>query len=138
MKKRLLLLLFSLIGVPPVAANIGVNLLWDDCALGGGRVVNHDACDVARTLIVSVVTDQLLEQINGAQGYIHVSFDSGDIPDYWRVDASGCRSGQLTADATIDPAVAAEWYIMNCSSWADPRVAQGARSAAASSTGRRA
>lgn len=88
-------------GTVPATANIGVNLLWDDCYQGGGRFVNHDACDAARTLIVSVETDQLLDQINGAQGIIYASFDSGDIPDYWRVDAGACRSGQLAADGNV-------------------------------------
>lgn len=99
MKWLLSSILCMFLAGPAVAQ--GINLFWDDCYLGGGRSVNDDACEATRTLIISVDTPQTFSDILGALGYIDVSFDTADIPDYWRVDAGGCRPGGLSADALV-------------------------------------
>lgn len=93
---------------PAISGTPTVKLLWDDCGLGKGMVSKTPVCDsdtgLPYKLVVSLEPDGALDNLNGAQGYIDAWFDASTLPDFWRLDTGGCRSGSLSADGLIGDA----------------------------------
>jgi len=91
---------------PALAQAPGINLNWDDCTLGSPASNKTNACNsnfgAPSKLIISVNPGgTALDNVNGAQGVVDIQMDTGDIPDWWRIDNGACRAGALIADVAV-------------------------------------
>lgn len=88
----------------PVAAQ-GINIAWDDCTLGNYVHDKSDACNsdfgAPHKLVISLDPQGVIADVNGAQGIVDFAFDSGAVPDFWRLEPGGCRQGKLAADVHV-------------------------------------
>lgn len=97
-----------LLALGPAAAaaqTAGINLWWDDCGLGAPRMDMAFACNTnvwpPDRLVVSIANSTEIDGVIGAEGSIVLQVDGPVIPDFWRLDAAGCRSGLMLADAEV-------------------------------------
>src|SRR5437762_902283 len=78
-------------------------LTWDDCAdLGAGGHDNLALCNDNTghsTLYCAFIMPQAADQVIGIEAVVDVQHSSSDLPDWWRMDLGGCRSGTLLANA---------------------------------------
>lgn len=90
---------------PSAAHAQGINLAWDDCTLGSFVHDKSDACNsdvgAPHKLVISLDPQGVIANVNGAQGIVDFQFDSGAVPDFWRIEPGGCRQGKLAADVHI-------------------------------------
>lgn len=105
MKKVLLLTGALMIVASAAFAQSGINLHWDDCTLGAAASDKVDACTqnfgAPNKLIISIGGPDIINDVNGAQGVVDVQTTAPVLPDYWRLDAAGCRQGKLAADVFV-------------------------------------
>lgn len=102
---RLVLLIAFLSIAPTMTLAQGINLFWDDCSIGGGRSDKTMLCDsdagAPYDLILSLQPVTHIDDIVGAEGTIVITMDGPVVPDFWRLDAGGCRQGALSADPKV-------------------------------------
>lgn len=84
----------------------GSNLFWDDCSAGAALTDKTDLCNsnagAPKKLIVTFNPGaSTVADVNGVDGVIDVLVDDTALPDYWRLDAAGCRSGRLSSDVNV-------------------------------------
>lgn len=98
------LALFSIVlcaGAPTDARAVGSNLAWDDCFQGAPASMKTFTCDADDgapfTLVGSFVPPEGVDQMNGMQAIVDLCTMPHALPDWWRVGASDCRAGALTA-----------------------------------------
>lgn len=107
--KKVLLLTGAMLALTVAAASAqGINLNWNDCTLGAPAGDLADPCNsnfgAPNKLIVSIDPAGTITNVNGAQGIIDIQVAGGVVPDYWRLDAAGCRAGRLSADVAVGSA----------------------------------
>ena len=97
------LLLAGLLAAGPAAsASEGLYLTWNDCALG--LAASHDvtnSCDSdlgQQTLFCAFTVPALVDSVLGVQIAVDLQHSEASLPDWWRLDAAGCRAGELHAD----------------------------------------
>jgi hypothetical protein len=104
--KKVLLLTGALMLVASAAfAASAINMHWDDCTLGAPATDKIDAClanfGPPNKLVLSVGGADIITNVNGAQGVIDIQTTAAVLPDFWRLDAAGCRQGKLAADVGV-------------------------------------
>ena len=109
-----LTLCLSLSLAPLVARAHGVNLRLGDCSANNG--VNSAPLACAATsqpvdLVASVELSNALPNFCGASALIDFQAASASLPNWWRFDGPGCRSGSCTAawNASSGNACTALW-----------------------------
>lgn len=86
------------------AAPTGYNLFWDDCSLGAAQVDATDPCASeagSHRLVMSLMPGEVLESVIGVNVVIRMVVDAPVLPDWWRLDGGGCRTGKLIGDYLI-------------------------------------
>ena len=119
MKRSLLAtsLLAAMLLAPPSAAAGGVNLAWNNCASEGGTANRSSACDSnsgTNILAGSFVVSADLAGVTGVEIVLDLIVGDGisTIPPWWDLNSStGCRSGSITMNPTVNPAnsVCTDW-----------------------------
>jgi hypothetical protein len=95
---------FLVLASTPSFAGIATpHLTWDDCWNGSYLVsTKQDSCANGpvgpHALVISITPLKPLTMVNGAQGYIDVTFAADHIPDFWQAQSGGCANGMLTSD----------------------------------------
>jgi hypothetical protein len=80
----------------------GLYLTWGECALDGAAV--HDrswTCDSdlgLSDLFCAFGVGATVDSVLGAEVVVDVQHAAPVLPDWWRLDVGGCRSGDLLAD----------------------------------------
>lgn len=103
---RFLLLGAALLMTPSaaLAADPTFNFLWDDCSLGAYSTNKVSTCDSnigpPYKMVVSLVPGSVIEDVIGAEGVIELAFNRW-VPDFWRVDPSGCFPSRMSVDAAV-------------------------------------
>lgn len=96
-------------------AQSGIILRVGDCAAGSNvqSVVNDCSLNTgnALDLVVSCVVPMPFPDFVGAIGYLNVLPSDATVPDWWRLDGSGCRASAFTSvgDATVSPSCSTVW-----------------------------
>ena len=116
MKKAIILVVGLLaLSATTAFAQSGLNLYVGDC--GGGTTTSTvtNACTTntgtAMTLVGSIVLPSSMADFVGCAAIVDVQTDAATIPDWWRGDGAGCRSGAITGlmDATVSPSSSTVW-----------------------------
>lgn len=96
-------------------AQSGIILRVGDCAAGSNvqSVVNDCSLNTgnALDLVVSCVVPMQFDNFVAAMSVIDVQTASATLPDWWRMDAGGCRAGAFTVegDAAVSPSCPTIW-----------------------------
>lgn len=92
MKRWLLLMCVSSFLAAPVQA--GINLSWDDCGSAGASRKDF-ACNtntgIPFRLIGSIVPNETMGGVVGAEATINVLGTQAQLPDWWKFGADACR-----------------------------------------------
>jgi hypothetical protein len=98
--KKILTLTVGLMIVASAAMASGLYLGFNDCASGAPATFVTQACTsnggTAMTLIASIVLPHPMANFVSAGVVIDVQTTAATLPDWWRVDAGGCRPGAAT------------------------------------------
>ena len=85
----------------PADAAEGIYLTWNDCALGASQTSNLDfACaDNGGTneLFCAFTMPQAANNVIAIEVVVDIQHSTTALPDWWRLDAGGCRGGSLMA-----------------------------------------
>ena len=105
MKKVLLLTGAMMIVASASFAAAGIDFAWDDCPLGAPQPNKVDACGAnfgaPNKLILGVGLDEIISNVNGAQGIIDVQLDAPTLNDFWGLEGGGCRAAALQTDVNV-------------------------------------
>ena len=100
--RAFLLGLTLLLAAGPARAAGGVHLTWGDCALqGAGQPVQAFACDTdlgSEVLYCGLVMPAPTDSVLGLELTVDIQHSAPVLPDWWRFNVAGCRSGSLGAD----------------------------------------
>jgi hypothetical protein len=93
-----------LAGLPSAArAAEGLYLTWDACAFEpAASPVKVFACSTdsdTLQLHVGFTLGQPVDNVIGLEVVVDIQHESATLPDWWRLDAAGCRAGALRSDA---------------------------------------
>jgi hypothetical protein len=96
----LALALAALAPVRDARAAEEIGLAWNDCGAFGvpQMVFNCPVPAFSRSMIVTAITAQDVDQVVGAAMVLDVVTDSPSLPDWWRLGPGECRAGKLGAD----------------------------------------
>lgn len=116
MKKILTLTVGLMIVASASMAQSGLNLYSADCSAGSTVQAVTNACTSntgqAMNLVASCVMPVFsMNDFVGAATIIDLQSAAAALPDWWRADAAGCRSGAVTVlqDATVSPNCITIW-----------------------------
>lgn len=104
---RAALLALCLLAFAPAAAQgqAGINLDWNDCDAGGGRMELAFACDSSVgapfIAILSVVVPADMPQFVAASTTVDLCFIGGALPPWWQTLAGQCRQNAISM--SFDP-----------------------------------
>lgn len=95
---------------PPLAAPAGaagaIGMGWDECRSGSGSADQGFTCgdnDLALELVVSFEVPAVTSAVIGVDVVVDVQHGAATLPDWWRMEGGGCRSGGLVASADFAP-----------------------------------
>ncbi len=103
--KRVLTLAAALLvfGATSALAQAGLNLYWNGCSVDGATAATF-ACNTnsgSNFMYGSVVLGVDMTDYLGTSAVVDMTFESGAIPDWWAVNAGGCRAN--SASMSFDP-----------------------------------
>ena len=102
MKKILVFAALMLVVVAPATLAAGISLGWNDCIQGSGAANADGLCTSTSgapyTMVQSLENPPALSQFISATTVMRVATDQATLPDWWRCDAAGCRTGRLLVD----------------------------------------
>jgi hypothetical protein len=104
MKKTVILCGVLLALSASMASAAGINLLWNDCSVGGSSGIsfacNTNSAASAHTFVVSFVCPPGITAYVSNQATVIVQSDAATLPDWWAIKGTGqCRNGAATANA---------------------------------------
>ncbi len=88
-------------------AQAGINLLWNDCAAGGGVSEMAFACDSSFgepfLAVISVVLSDDVQQCIGVTAAVQACFGSPTLPPWWQTRFGQCRFDAITISLDSQP-----------------------------------
>ncbi len=115
LRYTLALVLAGLLTATAAFADDGIILRVGDCSAGSTvqSIVNDCSSNAgnALDLVVSCVVPMPFDNFVAAMSVIDVQTASATLPDWWRMDAGGCRAGAFTVegDAAVSPSCPTIW-----------------------------
>ena len=89
-------------------AQHGISMRWNACARSGGAGDRVFACNTnagTETLVLSLASSALIENVSSCEVTIEVATTSGSMPSWWAFkNAGSCRQASLSLDGSFDPA----------------------------------
>src|SRR5438093_3442857 len=84
----------------PAAAVEGLYLTWDDCPQGAThsstRVFNCQDNTTSHELYCAFTMPQSTDQVIAMEVVVDIQHAAATMPNWWRMDPSGCRSGSIS------------------------------------------
>lgn len=99
MKRVALLALFLALTATSARAS-GMNVSWTECGAAGtsNRIFACNSNVGSHSMVVSFVPPIGITNLTGLRAILHLRSAAANWQDWWRFDASSCRSGSLTID----------------------------------------